>query len=108
MGVGPDLIVAGITAQSKVVAARAQVSCDLAGEAAVLNLTSGIYYGLDEVGASVWQLIQAPAIVDSICAALGGQYETDRATLEADVCAFLTEMMNEGLVELSPDEPSVS
>ncbi|MCA1602950.1 MAG: nucleotidyltransferase family protein [Acidobacteria bacterium] len=33
--------------QSLVVAAKDQVSCDLAGEAAILGLRDGVYYGLD-------------------------------------------------------------
>lgn len=101
------MIVAGITAQSIVVVAREQVSCDLAGEAAVLNLASGVYYGLDEVGANVWKLIEKPATVDSICNALIEEYAADRGTIEADVCVLLTEMIKEGLVELLPGEAAV-
>lgn len=102
------MIASEITSRSKVVASREQVSCDLAGEAAVLNLANGVYYGLDEVGASVWQLIQAPATVISVCTALIEQYDTDAATLQSDVCTFLADMMKEGLVELVPDEAAVS
>jgi len=36
-----------IADQSVVVAVKDQVSCDLAGEAAILNMKSGVYYGLD-------------------------------------------------------------
>jgi len=37
-----------------VFASKDQISCDLAGEAAILELKSGTYFGLDEVGAVVW------------------------------------------------------
>ena len=40
-----------ISDRSIVVAAKDQVSCDLAGEAAILNMKNGVYYGLDPVGA---------------------------------------------------------
>jgi hypothetical protein len=49
---------AEIAKTSTVVAAKDQVSCDLAGEAVILNLKSGIYYGLNPVAARVWSLIQ--------------------------------------------------
>ena len=39
-------------------AAKEQVSCDLAGEAVILNLKSGQYFGLNEVGTRIWNLIQ--------------------------------------------------
>ena len=42
------------------VATKDQVSCDLAGEAAILNIKSGVYYGLDPVGARIWNLMQEP------------------------------------------------
>ena len=43
-----------------VVAARQQISCDLADEVAILNLESGVYYGIDAVGALIWNLVQQP------------------------------------------------
>ena len=48
-----------ISGSSIVVAAKAQVSCDLEGEAAILHRDSGVYYGLDPVGARIWRLVQA-------------------------------------------------
>ncbi|MGQ0562778.1 MAG: PqqD family peptide modification chaperone [Gemmatimonadota bacterium] len=91
-----------ITPDSRVVVARDQVSCDLDGEAAVLNLATGIYYGLDRVGASIWQQIQTPAEVRSVCAALSAEYDVDSETAQSDLLQFLDEMMQEGLVELLP------
>jgi len=41
-------------------------TCDLAGEAAILGLKNGIYYGLDPVGARIWNLIQTPALANSV------------------------------------------
>ena len=46
--------------RTTVVVAKDQVSCDLAGEAAILNLKNGVYYGLNTVGARVWNLVQEP------------------------------------------------
>jgi hypothetical protein len=42
---------AEIVKTSTVVAAKDQVSCDLVGEAVILDMKSGIYYGLNPVGA---------------------------------------------------------
>src|SRR5688500_20354341 len=97
-----------ITNDSVVVAAKDQVSCDLDGEAAVLNLATGTYYGLDRVGATIWQHIQKPASVRAIGDAPVTQYEVDAATAKSDLVSFLTEMMHEGLVELMPGEAPIS
>jgi hypothetical protein len=44
--------------KSRIVASRDQVSCDLSGEAALLSLKTGVYYGLNPVGARILSLIQ--------------------------------------------------
>ena len=44
-----------------VVAIADQASVDLDDEAAILNLKTGVYFGLNEVGAWIWRLIQAAA-----------------------------------------------
>ena len=73
-----------------------------------LNLATGTYYGLDRVGATIWQHIQTPASVREIGTALVTQYEVDPDTAKSDLVSFLTEMMHEGLVELVPGEASMS
>ena len=55
-----------ISVQSVVSAFPEQVSCDLLGEAVILDLRKGIYYGLNEVGAQVWALIQQPRTISEI------------------------------------------
>ena len=47
-----------ILESSVVVASPDQISSDLGDEAVILNLKSGVYHGLNEVGAKVWAFIQ--------------------------------------------------
>jgi hypothetical protein len=75
------------------------LSSNLAGEEVVLNLQDGVYYGLNDVGARVWALLDTMGTPREICEALQAEYEIDRATLEADVLALLAEMEEGGLVE---------
>ena len=90
-----------IELNSVVVAAADQVSCDLEGEAAVLNLKTGVYYGLDDIGASVWRMLNEPRRVDELVDALLGEYEVDRDECQHDVIALLGELAVRGLVEIS-------
>ncbi len=89
-----------ISTASIVVAAMEQLSCDLEGEAAILNLRDGVYYGLDAVGASVWKLLQEPRAVIEIRDALLEQYEVDPGRCERDLVALLSELAAVGLVQV--------
>jgi len=89
-----------IDLNSVVIAAADQVSCDLQGEAAILNLKTGVYYGLDDVGASVWRMLDGPRRVDELIDALLGEYEVDRDECQRDVIALLGELAVRGLIEI--------
>lgn len=84
---------------SFVAAAKDQVSCNLSGEEVILNLKNGIYYGLDEVGAKIWSLIQKPRSLESIGAALAREYGVSRAQCDKDLAVFLEELAAAGLIQ---------
>ncbi len=88
-----------------VVAAREQISCDLAGEAAILDLKSGVYYGLDLVGARIWTLIQQPRAIRAIREALLEEYDVEPERCQRDLLALLTEMTAAGLIEVADAPP---
>lgn len=83
---------------SSIVAAKEQISCDLAGEAAILQLESGIYYGLDGVGARVWNLIQETRTIHEVLVTLLEEYDVDPDLCEHDLLALLQELTDHGLV----------
>lgn len=78
-----------------------QVSCDLAGEAAILNLESGTYYGLDPIGARIWNLIQEPRTVASIRDAIVAEYNVTPEQCERDLFDLLEKLEAEGLIRFS-------
>src|SRR5205809_128852 len=88
---------------SRVVVTKDQVSCDLSGEVAILNLKSGVYYGLDAVGARIWQLIQEPRTVASIRTVLLSEYEVDPDRCERDLLLLLHALADAGLLEIRDD-----
>src|SRR5438093_4966700 len=87
-----------ISGGSTVVVAKEQVSCDLGGEAAILNLKSAVYYGLDPVGARIWNLIQEPKRIKEIYEILLKEYNVDPDRCERDLLALLQKLATEGLV----------
>ena len=93
-----------LDAASRVAAARDQVSVELEGEAVILSLADGVYYGLDPVGAHVWALLAEPRSVAELRDAVVAAFEVDAPTAEADLLALLASMADAGLVELRPSE----
>lgn len=92
-----------ISWHSIVVAAKDQVFCDLAGEAVILNLKSGVYYGLDAVGGQIWNLLQVPITVSNIRDALLKEYDVEASQCECDLLALLQQLATEGLIEINSE-----
>ncbi len=80
-------------------AGQAQVSSDLGGEVVILDLDGSRYYGLNEVGAFVWDLLAQPRSVGALQAALLDEYDVDAERCRADLEALLDELITNGLVE---------
>jgi hypothetical protein len=93
-----------ISESSTVVAVKYQVSSDLGGEVAILDLDAGMYYGMDEVGARIWELVKEPRLVEQIQAVILDEYEVDPATGKRDVLALLQQLTDKGLVEVKDDK----
>ncbi len=89
-----------ISANAVVVAASDQISSDLAGEAVILHLGQGMYYGLDEVGARVWQLVQQPCTPADICSAIVAEYDVAPERCQQDILALLGELAAAELIEV--------
>jgi Coenzyme PQQ synthesis protein D (PqqD) len=89
-----------VSGDSTVVAAKDQVSSDLGGEVAILDLKAGVYYGLDAVGARIWSLIEEPRTVKEIRDILLEEYDVEPERCERDLLALLQRLADEGLVEV--------
>lgn len=95
-----------VSVDSVVVADENQVSSDLGGEAAILDLRDGVYYGLDVVGARIWDLIQEPKTVAEVKDALLEQYDVEPDRCERDLIALLRELADRGLIEVRNGAPA--
>ena len=94
--------IAVITLDTIVGAAPDQVSCDLDGEAAILDLKSGTYFGLDPVGAFVWNQLATPQPVGTIAIAMLEHYDVEPERCRNDLLVLLGQLNERGLLELQP------
>jgi hypothetical protein len=85
---------------STVVAVKDVLGCELKDEAIILDLKSGVYYGLDSMGAHLWELIQSPILVREVRDLILEEYDVEREQCERDLCLFFQEMAVNGLVEI--------
>jgi len=95
-----------IVGRSIIGATKEQVACDLAGEAVILNLKDGTYYGLNSVGARIWHLIQEPKTVDEIRDAVLKEYDVEPDRCERDLMALLQELAAKELIEIRDEAPA--
>jgi hypothetical protein len=93
-----------ISESSVIVAAREQISSDIGGEAVILNLKTGVYQGLNEVGARIWALIQQPLAVSDIQQTLLQEYEIEPSTCLIDIFTLLQHLQAVGLVEVQDEK----
>ena len=70
----------------------------VAGESVLLDLRSQKYFGLNEVGTRVWDLLQQTSDVQSIRDRLLAEYAVPEAQLDADLDDLLERLAAAGLV----------
>lgn len=74
-------------------------SCELGGEAVVLNLDTGTYYGLDPVGTRAWQLLQQPRSLAELRDLIVDEFDVAPERCEADLLSFVASLTAHGLVQ---------
>jgi len=77
------------------------ISQEVSGETVILDLASECYFGLDEVGTRIWQLIRERGELRAIYSTLLEEYDVDAQRLLADLEALITDACERGLVTLS-------
>jgi len=61
----------------------------LAGETVLMDKQTGDYFGINKVGSTIWELLQAPSTADALVSQLLDRYEVDAATCNTEVKQFL-------------------
>jgi hypothetical protein len=93
-----------IQGETIVVAVQDQVSTNIEEEAVILNLKDGVYYGLDPVGARIWNLLREPRTVRDVLKILLEEYEVEPQRCEQDLLKLLKELATHRLIEVKDDK----
>jgi hypothetical protein len=73
---------------------------ELQGESVLLNVKSGRYFGLDEVGTRMWGVLTSSESLGAGCETLLTEYDVDRERLEQDVLGLVGKLAEHGLLEV--------
>ncbi|QNQ08217.1 PqqD family protein [Sphingomonas alpina] len=77
---------------------------DVEGELVLFDLRDEKYHGLNPIASEIWRSIARGEDVDAIVDTLAACHDAPRATVAADVRAFVTQALADGLLE--PDDQS--
>jgi hypothetical protein len=76
------------------------ISQEVSGETVLLDLESENYFGLDEVGTRIWQLMKETNDLQAIYQTLLTEYDVSEERLQQDLDTLLGEISGLGLVTL--------
>lgn len=71
---------------------------ELEGEAIVLSLDSGVYYGLNPTGTHAWRLLEQGASIGDMVESVARTFAHPPAQVEGDLRTLLTQLEAKGLV----------
>jgi hypothetical protein len=71
---------------------------ELDGEAVLLDLASESYFGLDDVGTRIWQLLQDHGSLRKVFDVMLSEYDVEPERLEQDLLKHIGELADAGLV----------
>ncbi|KYO50464.1 PqqD family peptide modification chaperone [Tistrella mobilis] len=68
------------------------------GETLLLNLSTGLWHGLDPIAARIWEMLAEPMDADGLVARLVAEYEVTPETCRAEIIPLLDRMRARGLL----------
>jgi Coenzyme PQQ synthesis protein D (PqqD) len=72
---------------------------ELDGEVVILDIPSGRYFTMNDVGALVWNQLEVPVTTDTLTDAVVEAFDVDWHTAAGDLAELLVQLIEAGLVE---------
>ena len=77
------------------------LASDLDQQTVMVDIQNGNYYGLGETGSRIWQLIESPISISSLCEALIEEFAIDLQQCLSDTIDFIATLAKKEIVELN-------
>jgi hypothetical protein len=69
-------------------------------EVVMLSIENGEYYGMDEVGSHIWEILAKPIKLKELVEILQSEYEVSAANCKKETLTFLAELEQRNLLKL--------
>jgi len=89
-----------ISKETTVVRSDDLLASTVENELVMISIEQGHYYALDDIGSLIWEILATPTTVAELCAQMQSRFAVAPAECEADVRAFLTELLEKGMVKV--------
>ena len=74
------------------------MAADMNGSAVMMDIMTGKYYNLGQVGGRIWELLEEPMTVSALVAKLTAEYDVSAQQCRADTVPFLEKLLERGLL----------
>ena len=74
------------------------MAADMNGSAVMMDIMTGKYYNLGQVGGRIWELLEEPMTVSALVTKLTAEYDVSAEQCRADVEPFLNTLLERGLL----------
>jgi hypothetical protein len=71
---------------------------ELQGEAVLLDLNEGVYFGLDKVGTRMWRLLELHGSIPGVVEGITREFDVDESRCAEDALALVKLLQEQGLV----------
>lgn len=71
---------------------------ELQGEAVLLNLQTGVYLGLNQLGTRIWQLLQEDGALSQVMEVILREYDVTQEKCAQDLLDLVRQMEKQGLL----------
>lgn len=72
---------------------------ELDGEVVMMSLEKGEYYGLNNIGSRIWELLSKPLSIRELAEKLVAEYQVNIDQCIEDIRPFIDELVQKGLVK---------
>jgi len=88
-----------------IVATDCCLSTTIDGEAVILHTDAEKYYGFNEVGTYIWELVQEPHTIEEVCRAVTDEYGVTYECCREDIHNLTSELIEYDLVRTTDTRP---
>lgn len=93
-----------ISLQQKVRISSEVLAQEVDEETVLLDMKSESYFGLDEVGTRIWQLLKETGNLQTVFDTMLEEYDVDEKQLKKDLLDHVTQLVEAGLISLVSSE----